>query len=300
MTLSRGGDNDNMEKYQFTPVERYIYKWSKARPDQPFSFLDFVEKYAHGTIRNAFARLRKLRLIRIYCRSTAAFYVHSSSKVKASYRPMTVTHTVRRTATRRIQIDLGALLDSIDWEDVCRVHNIVLSFSAHGLYDYYSKANPDKPNKVSKDITFGSFDWSIGRALKVVLHHNGKITSYVKCGNCPIEISILGLVSLASFLGGIRAQLVNSAKSFDLQFEEQMIPRVEDWIVVQWHYGRDGKREISGPAVNVTFKTWCNELGRIYFRNSGHMLKARLEVVQKPKKTLPQAFAEKIDPNFSR
>lgn len=298
MTLSKNSDNDNMAKYQLTPAEQYIYKWSKARPDQPFCFLDFIEKYAHGTIRNAFSRLQRLGLVRTYCRSFAAFYVHLFSKLKAPHKPMTITHTVGNTGIRRIQIDLRALLDSLDWEDVCRVHDVVLSFSAHGIYDYYSKENPDKPNKVSMDIRFGSFDWSVGRILTVVLHHNGKITSYLGCSNCPIEVSIGGLVSLASFLGGVRTCIVEFARSVDPGLNEQIVPDVSDWIVVQWHYGRDGAQEISGPAFNVTFRTWFGELARIYMRHSGQFFKPRLEVVERPRKTLPQAFAEKIDPNY--
>ena len=298
MTLLEKNDNDNLEGLQLTPVERYICKWAKPRPDQPFCFLDFLDKYAHGTIRNAFLKLKKLRLIRPYCRSSAAFYTLSASKLKASSKPVTVTHTVGKSNVGRVQITLEALLDSLDWEDLCRVHNIVLSFSADGLYDYYLKEHTPHLNKVSKDIRFGSFNWSESRVLKMVLHRNGKITSYLKCSKCPIEVSIDGLVSLAAFLGGVRVQLVNSATSSNSHLEEQMVPGVDDWIVVQWHYGRDGRREISGPAVNVTFKTWCNELGRIYLRNSDRMLKARIEVVETPRKKLPQAFAKKIDPYF--
>ena len=52
-------DNDNIG-YHLTPAERYIHEWTKLRPDQPFCFLDFTDKYAHGTIRNAFLRLKNL------------------------------------------------------------------------------------------------------------------------------------------------------------------------------------------------------------------------------------------------
>jgi hypothetical protein len=135
--------------------------------------------------------------------------------------------------------------------------------------------------------------------LSVVLHHNGKITSYLKCSECPIEVSLDGLVGLASFLGGIRMHLVDSAISLNPQFTEETVPRIEDWIVVQWHYGRDSKREISGPAFNVTFKTWYNELARIYMHHNGQKHRIRLEVVQEPNKPLPETFAEKLDPYYS-
>jgi len=299
VTLTENNDNDNMG-YQLTPAERYIHEWAKSRPDQPFCFLDFSDKYAHGTIRNVFSRLKKRGLIRPYCRSSAAFYVHSSAKPKPPSKPMTVTHTVGKCDVRRVQIDLGALLDSLDWEDVCRVHNIVLSFSVSELYDYCLKEHRDRLNKNAGDIKFGSFAWSRERILKIVLHRNEKVTSYLKCSRCPVEVSIEGLVSLAAFLGGVRSRLADYIISHNSQFEDEMIPQVEDWMVVQWHYGRDGRREISGPGVNVTFKTWCDELARIYLRNSDTLLKGRLELVEEPRKPLSQAFAEKIDPNFKR
>jgi hypothetical protein len=292
--MSTTSDNDALE-FQLTPVETYIHEWAKARPDQPFCFMDFKDKFAHGTIRNAFSKLRKIGLIKPYCRSGVTFYIHSSSRLKGSSKPLTLTHTVGQCKTGSIKIDLSAFLDSLDWEDVCRVHNVVLSFSVDGFYDLYREC-ACAINMTSKDVKFGSFVWSRDRILSVVLHHNGKITSYLKCSECPIEVSLDGLVGLASFLGGIRMRLVDFATSLNSQFEEQLVPKAEDWTVVQWHYGRDSKREISGPAFNITFKAWCNELARIYMRRSGHLYKARLEKIEKPRKPLPEAFAEKIDP----
>ena len=298
MTFTAGNDSDNLE-YSLSPVERYIYESVKLRADEPFCFLDFKEKYAHGTIRNAFSKLKKLGLIKPYFRSSTAFYVKSSSKLKAPSEPVTVTHTVGRGNVRRVRFDFGAFLDSLDWEDLCRVHNVVFSFSVDGLYNCSLQDNLGRLIEVSKDVDFGSFKWLKGRILKVVLHRNGKVTSYLKCSNCPVEVSLVGLAGLASFLGGVRIRLIDYAISVNPQFEEQMVPEVNNWIVVQWHYGRDGAQEISGPAFNVTFKTWFNELARIYMRRSGQSFKLRLEVVETPRKTLSQAFAEKINPYYN-
>jgi len=299
MTLSAENDNDNME-YSLTPAERYIYNWAILRPDEPFCFLEFIEKYAHGTIRNAFSKLRKYGLIKQYSRSSATFYVHSSSKSKEPSKPVTVTHMVGRRGVRRVRIDLGAFLDSLDWEDACRVHNVVFVFSVDGLYDLFLKNDVGRLLKVSKDIQFGSFAWIRGRTLRLVLHRNGKITSYLKCSECPVEMSLEGLVSLASFLGGVRSRMVDAAVSIHPGFDERIVPEVSDWIVVQWHYGRDGASEISGPAFNVTFKTWFGELARIYMRHNGQLLKPRLEIIETPKRTLIEAFAEKINPHYRR
>jgi hypothetical protein len=299
MTSAAKNDSDILER-SLTPAERYIYKHAKFRTDEPFCFLDFKGKYAHGTIRNALSKLKKDGLVKLYCRSSVAFYVSSSSKLKMSSKPMTVNHMVGRGGVRGVCIDLGAFLDSLDWEDICRVHDVVLGFSIDGVYDLFLENHVGQLIRVSKDIQFGSFVWSKGRVLKVVLHCSGKVTSYLKCSECPLEVSIDGLARLASFLGGIRIRLIATAASLNHEFDEQTVPDACDWVVSQWHYGRDCAREISGPAFNVTFKTWFNELARIYMRHNGQLLKPRLEVIETPKKTLPEAFAEKIDPYYKR
>lgn len=297
MTLRRKSDNDKIQ-HNLTPVERYILEWAKQRGNQPFCFVDFKDMYRHGTIRNAFSKLKNLGLIKFYFRSSCAFYVHSSSKLNHSRKPMTITHTGGKHDLKQIKIDLGSLLDSLDWEDVCRVHNVVLNFSVDGLYDFHLKETRFPVNKVSKDIQLPKTEWFNGRTLTTVLHHNGKVTTHLKCSKCPVEVSIEGLVSLASFLGGFRRHLIDSHILSDLQFEENKIPRVEDWLVVQWHYGRDGRYEFSGPTLNVTFKIWCDNLARIYFKNIDNRLRGRLEIVEKPKKTLLEIFEERINPNF--
>ena len=164
--------------------------------------------------------------------------------------------------------------------------------------EFYLKETNSSVDEVSKDIQLPTTEWTKGRTLTIVLHHNGKVTTHLKCSKCPVEVSIKGLVSLASFLGGIRRQLIGSHILSDLQFEENKIPRVEDWLVVQWHYGRDGRYEFSGPTLNVTFKIWCANLARIYLKNVDNQLRGRLEIVENPKKTLPELFEERINPNF--
>jgi len=301
MTLSSKNDSDTHYSLEesLTPAERYIDARLKREPDEPVSYLDFTDKYAHGTIRNTFSSLQKKGLIRLYCRSGLAFYVLSSRKPKIPPEKMTAHHTVGKGGVRGVRVDLGAFLDSLDLEDVCRVHDVCLVFSVEGLYELWLKNGVRRPVEQSKDIPFGAFIWSRGRVLEVALHMGGKVTAYLKCANCPVTVSLDSLVSLSSFLGGVRVRMVDVAGLVESGFDESLVPDVSDWIVSQWHYGRDGAYEISGPAFNVTFRTWFNELARIYMRRRGQSFKPRLELHEKPRKPLQVAFAEKIDPAFS-
>jgi len=294
MTPQTKSDSDEMQ-YNLTPAERFILKVANQRDNQPVCFLDFTDYYRHGTIRNAFSKLKKRGLIKLYCRSSCSFYLPASSKIQNTRKPVTITHMGGKRGKhdfKNIKLDLSSLLDSLEWEEVCRVHNINLNFSAKGLYDYYLTERKFPFNEVSKDIQLLKTKWINDRTLKVILHCNGKVSVYLKCSKCPIEVTIEGLVSLASFLGEIRGQLIDSNTPDDIQ-----TPRVEDWIVVQWHYGRDGKCEFSGPTLNVTFKTWCNNFARIYFKNINNRLRGRLEIIEDPKKPLPEIFEEKINLN---
>ncbi len=297
MTPQRKNDSDKIQ-HKLTPVERYILEWAKHRPHQPFCYIDFMDKYSHGSIRNAFSSLRKLGLIKFDFRSSCSFYINSSSKLSNSHKIMTITHMGGKNDLKEISIDLESLLDSLEWEDVCRIHNLNLNFVIDGLYDFYVKQTRLSVNEHSKDIQLFETKWNHGRTLTTVLHHNGKVSAHLKCSNYPVDVSIEGLVSLASFLGEIRGQLIASHSLLKLKFEESKIPRVEDWLVVQWHYGRDGRYEFSGPTLNVTFRTWCNNLARIYLKNIDNQLRGRLEVVEKPRKTLQAIFEERINPNF--
>jgi len=301
MTPSSKSDSDTLYRVEdsLTSAERYIYERLERKPDEPVSYLDFTDKYAHGTIRNAFYSLKKKGLIRLYCRSVLAFYVLSSGKPKIPPEKMTVHHTVGRGGVRGVRVDFGAFLDSLVLEDVCRVHDVCLVFVVDGSYELFLRYGVGRVVKGSRDIWFGDFVWSRGRVLQVFLHRGGKITCYLKCSDCPVEVSLGSLVSLSSFLGGVRVRMINAAVSVDPDFDERLVPDVSDWIVLQWHYGRNGAGEISGPAFNVTFNTWFGELARIYMRRCGKLVKPRLEIHEKPGKTLQVAFAEKINPTFS-
>src|SRR5208283_783175 len=132
------------------------------------------------------------------------------------------------------------------------------------------------PDAFSKDIFFGSFHWSRYRVLSVVLHRNCSVSFYLGCSNCPVELSISEMISLSSFLGGIRKELFMKAKTFNPTLLEECLPNVEDWIVVQWHYGRDAAQEFSGEPFSITFKMWCGVFARIYVHQQDKTSKLRL------------------------
>ena len=292
-------DNDSLEYWErlLSPAELKALKWMMLDPTRAFCSGDLTELpeiNSEGTGRNIIWKFKKLDLIELYCKSIYAFYKLKSADKTKIKKPMTL-HRMGDKGLKRIQVDFVALLDSLSTEELCKVHNVHLDFAAEGLYDILLRNEAYKFNPISKDIFFGSFVWSKYRSLKITLHRNGTVSSVLDCSNFPVEASVPGFVSMAAFLGGIRNNLHNVCKTIQPELTEDRLPLVENWLVTQWHYGKDSAQEFSGESFNITFKMWCGELARIYVHKQDQTRKVRLEVIETPKKPLQQLIAEKLN-----
>lgn len=289
-------DGDNIES-KLRPAERHILEYAKTHPDLSFCWREFSPKFAHGTIRNALSTLSRLKLIELYCRSTDAYYIYRLPNSKQPRKPVTISHMGGKYDAKRLQINLSDFLESLEWEEISKVHDIVLCFTVSGLYERTLKEGKLPLIEQSKDIQFATFEWSNNRALKAILHRTETVTCYLKCSECPIEATPEGLVALSSFLGRVQAHLADAMGIPITKQQEDTIPDVSSWIVNQWHYGKDGKKEFSGQSLNLTYKTWSGALIRIYMKKHGEKYRARQETIETPKKKLPQAFTEKMNPD---
>jgi hypothetical protein len=77
-------------------------------------------------------------------------------------------------------------------------------------------------------------------------------------------------------------------------YKRSVVPNVSNWVVMQWHFGKDGKKEIAGKSFHVTYRNWSGALIRIYLKKTGNKFRARKEVIEQPRKRLPDAFEEKM------
>jgi hypothetical protein len=291
-------DNDILEHWQglLSPVEMKALRWIMLDTTRAFCSEDLLESgvtNSKQTARNINWRFKKLGIIELHCRSLFAFY-----KIKAIDRskirnPMTLSR-MGGSELRCVKVDLISFLDSMKAEELCRVHDVRLTFPTVDLYNILLSTGNYKPELGSKDIFFGSFEWSKFRSVQVYLHCSGTVSFVLDCGNCPIEASTSGFVSMAGFLGGIRNQLLNACRIIDGKITEESVPLVDVWKVVMWHYGKDSAQEFSGEGFNITFKMWCGELARIYVHEQDHSRKIRFEVTETPKKPLQEVIANKL------
>ena len=135
--------------------------------------------------------------------------------------------------------------------------------------------------------------------LRVFLHRTGSVTCYVKCSQHPIEVTPEGLVDFTSILSKVAFLLEEAAESSSFVFKRSVVPDVSGWVVTQWHFGKEGKKEISGKSYHVTYRNWSGALIRVYLKKMGDKFRARKEVVEQPRKRFPDAFAEKMFSNES-
>jgi hypothetical protein len=287
-------DADNLEE-QLRPAEMGILAFAKAHPDLPFCWREFAPKYAHGTIRNAFSKLANLNLIELWCRSSDAYYILHIAGRKRPRKAVTVTHMGGKYNLKQLTIeDYVKYLDSLGWEEIWKVHDLVLCFEIEGLYEQVLREGKFHVNEQSKDIQFLIIGWENNRSLNVILHRTGTVTCYLKCSECPIEVTPEGLVDLSAFLGRVQTRLADALDASSTESGVTSVPDVSSWVVTQWHYGKDGKSEISGKSLNVTYKTWSGALVRIYLKKHGKKFKARKEIIEQPRNTLPRTFSDKI------
>lgn len=285
-------DNDNLEEH-LRPAEKDILAFAKAHPDLPFCWRDFAHKYAHGTIRNAFSRLARLNLIKLSCRSCDAYYILIVAGQKRGRKAVTVAHMVGKYSVKHLKIeDYVKYLDSLGWEEIWKVHDVVLCFKVEGLYGQVLDKGELPVMESSRDIRFLVLDWQKTRRLTVFLHRTGTVTCRLKCSVYPVELTPEGLADLSAILGKIHTRL-EDALCMASEDNAKPVPNVSKWVVTQWHCGKDGKREISGKSFNITYKTWSGALVRIYLKRHGKKFRPRKELIEQPRKPLPHAFSER-------
>jgi len=273
-TLKPENDNDILQ-----PCAKHILQRAQAiqgKEDRVWTFLDFIDKYAAGTIRNNLVTLRKQGLIKRECRDFLAYYKLTGSKPK---KKMTFYHILGGMGVREWVVDFVGFVEGLPWDDGA-VHDVGLKFVVGGLYELV----PWSTNVYSKDRASPPFV-KAGFECRVTCHNTGTVTVLVRCADQPFMVSHEGLASLSSVLGEIRSELLRFAEG-----KEIIIPVVPDWVVYTWHYGKDTKGVVKGRPFEVSFKTWCGTLGRIYLRKTQQV---RGEHVESPQKPLPQVFAQR-------
>jgi hypothetical protein len=213
---------------------------------------------------------------------------------------VTITHMGGRNSRKRMQMSYLDYIESFGWEELWKVHDVLLCFEVEQLYQKILTTGKYPIYKQSKDIEFLKVPLKGGLEVRVIVHRTGTINCHLKCTQHPIEVTPEGLTYVSAMLGKVCLLLEQAAESSSFVYKQSVVPNVPSWVVNQWHFGKDGKKEISGKSYNTTYRDWTGALVRIYLKKHGKKFKARKEVIEQPRKPLPDAFSEKIESNETK
>ena len=164
-----------------------------------------------------------------------------------------------------VKVDLYGYLGTLRFEDVSRVHDIKLWTPVRDLDFVNESWTYSNRQRVywRKELVDGKYRFSI-RAYEKAL----TLEISVACTRNPVAVGIAGLNRFYSVLCSVRARFMNSAS----------VPHAGDWIVKQWHFGKDAKNTIAGMTFEVTWHDLHGNLVRVY----SDELKVRVERIESP------------------
>jgi hypothetical protein len=254
-----------------------LFDYCKEHPDQ------FPRQYCATYLRN---RLRELCKQGQLCRVRSIWNFYSLPEnglfeqlLHQKSDPMGVAKKSlkkKHNAVKCQLIDLSSLLDSLDWTDAA-IHDVRLEIIGIKRFLF----NNSRYWKFEKRSKFFHKKFKIDNiSFSISCYNTGRIQIAVKCTKMPIEDNSNGFFAFTE-----------SCKKISRFIPCENVPPVCDWLVTQWHYGKDSVKEVSGLSVTVTFRVWYNTLARIYSKKTG---KIRMETIQSPNRKLSEIIKDNL------
>jgi len=246
--------------------------------DRAFCYRDLNGLFTYGTLRNVICSLRRNGKILKFPKENPARFILTKWKTRPEY--MTVFKNYRDPMgvglTKRVKpcFDFVRVIESLGWEDLPYLHNIRLEFN---VFRADGVSSSDGWQWCKRSFSYRKRFYCFEFPLFVQLYDSGRVQVLVKCSMAPVPFCFSGLTSLTSVLGELKGKL-----------DWVGAPRVVDWVVTSWHYGKDSVKEVSGASFNVTFQTWSNTFARIYVKRE--LRKVRVEEIQSPNRTVQELF----------
>jgi hypothetical protein len=267
---------------------------------RPFCVLDFnyfeIEGNPYhvdsGTFRNKISDLTKKREVIFQYRSTYAYYSLPGYDFRKD-KTITQDHAGLPLKLAR-QTPLYKLLKDRPLPKQA-LHDIRLTFSAHGIWDIFSKIFPHEIDNSNKDIRLESSKFFNEIDVGVTVHHTDMASISIACSSRPIAIDIPDLFYLVEILTRTEIKIANYFNGQDTNLQSTSIPRYTSWVVKMWHFGIDIVDEYDREAFHVTFQEGISDLWRIYTKRlKDGKLQPRVEHQEYPNKPIMEAVLDKI------
>jgi len=260
-----------------TDKQRYFIGKAKrinVEKHRPFSCYDFPE-LSSVNFRQMIYRLKGH--IELYTKSTPCFYKVKGIKIHLS--DTIVTEKPTGEAMYDILLHVR--------QQPPAIHDIKLQFPSD-LHGIYSKKPFCKMNPKNKCIIEKIPGLSPNIFAKLLIYPS-MIQVDIACTNSPLIYDVNGALKLVCFLGRLYQYLWFLG---DFQAE---IPEIWDWVVTQYHFGKDGTEELNGKMFHRTIEEFSTGLVRFYSKRmpDGKTI-ARFEVTQNPKNSLDKEIDKMI------
>lgn len=249
-----------------------------SKNPRPFSYLDFP-KIPHGTFRNSISRLMRIGLVYVVIEGHPKFYACEGSGLKPKSKSMTLTPTGGKGVCGGLEEMLWSLGDA-----VTGVHDIRLLFDCPGLYSRLKLL----PGEGNGDKRLSRIKFEKGRSAGITVHSPSSVSVFVGCSRSPFPRYNLSELCLI-------LESVHEYIQFRCLSEPIQAPLIGDWLVVMWHYNKDGE-EISGNSLSLKFRDFSGVICQLYAKSVGKgRVRPRLERIESPKKTVRELAAEVFD-----
>lgn len=264
-------------KYILTEKQRYFVEKAKrinVKKYRPFSCSDFPE------LSNVYFRQMIYRLknhIELYVKSTPCYYKVKGVKIHDS----DILVTKKPTGDDMLDILLHVR------EQPAAIHDIKLQFPSD-LHKIYSKMPSCEMDPINKCIieTIPGLAQNIFAKLLI---YPKMIQVDIACTNSPLIYDVNGALKIVYFLGRLY-QFLWFLGDFKAEF-----PEIWDWVVTQYHFGKDGKEELNGKMFHRTVEEFSTGLVRFYTKEmpDGKTI-ARFEEAQNPNNSLNKEIDKMI------
>lgn len=253
--------------YEIHSAEHLVRLLFVKNPNTWFTIEDIMcflrekgKKMRLGSLYNLLCKLKRISLIKS---RRSSFAEYNLNELKSENHPIGASSHVQRWS-----LDFSDYLRTLVWEDVCRIHDIRLwtPVESCDFVDGSWKWSDKQGRYWKRELVDGKYRFTFETYVKA-----RTLSVSVGCSNNAVAVDVEGLTHLFSMLCSVRGCFFNS----------DSVPHVGEWVVKQWHFGRDTKNSISGFSFEVSFHDWFDNLVRIYTRNRVDG-KVRVERVENP------------------
>ena len=271
-----------------------------------FCYLDFLDLMKPTTYRNKICKLKKDGIVELDYISGVAFH---TLKGYRSGKPVTPNHIGVSSSSCPNSLPLSITVGHNDPVyqmiktlpmDRQAIHDIRAKFQSPNIYETFSHTTTSTCFQFPKDDVNCDIRlpyWNVNKAVvQVRIHKTDTVSIIVACSREPFAFDYSGIIRFFNTLAATWGLLVGLTLTLNLNQQKQFhIDHYGNWLLTQWHFGRDSLTTYKGEKYEITVEGAQHVFTRLYAKDFGKYSKIRLESVESPSRTtVSQAIQDKL------